>query len=140
MGGWHLLALQEGCEARVLRPGGAEVVEPRSEGGAAGATDGVGPGERDNVIERQPLVAEPIPEVGPGDVGDSLGFQRSSSVAPSGGHGVIDAAGQVSRVPGREGDDVGARDSARAVGFDGRALLVGQCVLIHNPGSKHKNK
>lgn len=102
-GGRRALALQVGRQGwvhrRILRLGGAEAVQPPGEGGTMGAADRVSSREGDHVVERQPFLGEVAQqirdgEIGQGDVAEHLRLQGNSSVAPSGGHRVVDAAGQ----------------------------------------------
>ena len=118
------LATQECGKAAVDVGGDVEAVG--HEGGAVGAPDGVCTGEDDQVLRVEALDDEAVHEVA--EVGrgwdeelDRLGGVGEGAVAAAGRHLEVHLAGaeDAGRVAGRESDDVGAGDDARAGRLEG---------------------
>jgi hypothetical protein len=121
----------------------AEVVEALREGGAVGAADGVRAGERDHVVGGEPLAPEALDELGDvvgrgRDVVDEhLVGSGHAAVAAARGDGVVDAAGEVGAVVGRERHDVGAGDGARAVRLEDGLGVVHHVEAAHAGVVRH---
>ena len=122
-----------GVQRRVLSMGGVEGVEAGGEGGAVGDPDGVGPGERHHLVERQALHVEVVSELGGAEerrreVLHHLRAQRHAPVSAPRGHVVPDVAGHEGAVAGRKGKNVRARHCFRADGLDHGLRLVDHLV------------
>ena len=127
-----------GVEGRVCLPQlPAEVVEPLREGGAVGAADGVRAGERDHVVGVEPLALEALDELvdlvsrGGDIVVEHLLLFGHAAVTAARRDLVVQAAGEVGAVTGRERDDVGAGDGARAVRLEDGLGVVDDVEAAH---------
>ena len=116
--------LQQRLVRRADGPVGQPAAVGGQEGGAVGAADSVGARQHHHVLDGEVLPPEAVDEdlrraVRAKQVGVGLRLVGHAAVPPPRGHLVEELARQVDAVAGGEGDDVGARDGARAAPLHG---------------------